>query len=98
MNTSKIRTCLDNPHGREAVFAGCDARSEERSVVIPLKRRVTLQRARKGASRTGFDALARTTLLRALQMRYGHLTRRASRLRASAAETRLMRIIETGSK
>ncbi len=29
------------------------------------------------ASRLGFDALARTTLLRALQMRYGHSTRRA---------------------
>jgi len=52
---------------------------------------------RKGASRMGFDALARNTLLRALRMRYGHSTRRASRLRASASETRLMRIIETGS-
>jgi hypothetical protein len=36
-------------------------------------------------------------LLRALQMRYRHSTRRAPRLRASASETRLMRIIETGS-
>jgi len=67
-------------------------------VVVPLKRRATLQRARKGASRMGFDALARTTLLRALQMRYGHSTRRASRLRARASETRLMRIFEPGSK
>jgi hypothetical protein len=46
----------------------------------------------------GFDALARTTLLRALQMRYGHSTRRASRLRASASETRLMRIFQSGSR
>ena len=45
----------------------------------------------------GFNALARITLLRALQMRYGHSTRRAPRLRASASETRLMRLIETGS-
>ena len=66
-------------------------------MVVPLKRRATLQRARKGASRKGFDALARTTLLRALQLRYGHSPRRASRLRASASETRLMRIAETGS-
>ncbi len=51
-----VRSCLENPHGREAVFAGCDARSEERSVVVPLKRRATQQRARKGASRLGFDA------------------------------------------
>ncbi len=96
------RTCLNNPHGREAVFAGCDARSEERGVVVPLKRRATLQRARKGASRIGFDALARNTLLRTLRMRYGHSTRRASRwrcvrIRARASETRLMRIFETGS-
>ena len=76
-----------------------DAMQEARSrrVVVPHKRRATPQRARKGASRMGFDALARNTLLRALQMRYGHSTRRASRLRASASETRLMRIIETGS-
>ncbi len=45
----------------------------------------------------GFDALARTTLLRALRMRYGHSTQRAPRIRASASETRLMRIVETGS-
>jgi hypothetical protein len=45
----------------------------------------------------GFDALGRITLLRALQMRYGHLTRRASRLRPSASETRLMGIVEIGS-
>jgi len=68
-----------------------------RGVVVPLKQRATPQRARKGASQLGFDALARTTLLRALQMRYGHSARRAPRLRASASETRLMRIIETGS-
>ncbi len=92
-----VRTCLKNPHDREAVFAGCDARSEERSVVVPLQRGASPQRARKGASRLGFDALARTTLLRALQMRYGYSTRRAPRIRASASETRLMRIIETGS-
>ncbi len=91
------RTCLNDPRGRDAVFAGCDARSEELSVVNPLKRQATLQRARKGASRMGFDALARTTLLRALQMRYGHSARRASRTRASASETRLTSFIETGS-
>jgi hypothetical protein len=81
-----------NPYGREALFAGCDARSEKRGVVVPLKRRATPQRARKGASRMGFDALARNTLLRALRMRYGHSTRRVPRLRTSASETRLMGI------
>ncbi len=53
-------------------------------MVVPLKRRATLQRARKGASRKRFDALARITMLRALQMRYAHSTRCASRLRTSA--------------
>ncbi len=87
-------------------------------MVIPLKRRATQQRARKGASRRakndkperpqrslsdGFDALARNTLLRALRMRYGHSTWRASRwrrdrIRARASETRLMRIVEAGSR
>jgi hypothetical protein len=66
-------------------------------VVVPLKRQATPQRARKGASRLGFDALARTTLLRTLRMRYGHSARRASRIRANASETRLMGIFETGS-
>ncbi len=66
-------------------------------MVVPLQRRATPQRAHKGASRLGFDALARPTLLRASQMRYGHSTRRAPRIRASASETRLMRIFETGS-
>ena len=66
-------------------------------MVSPLKRRATQQRARKNASQLGFDALAPTTLLRALQMRYGHSTRRASRIGANASETRLMRIVETGS-
>ncbi len=64
---------------------------------VPLKRQATLQRARKGASRLGFDALARTTLLRTLRMRYGHSARRASRIRPNASETRLMGIVETGS-
>ncbi len=54
-----IRTYLSIPHGREAVFAGCDARSEERGVVVPLKRRVTQQIARRGASLKGFVSLAR---------------------------------------
>ncbi len=97
-------------------------------MVIPLKRRATQQRARKGASRMGLirascpqpcgptlgasskiapgdfvDALARNTLLRALRMRYGHSTRRASHLRcdgfcARASETRLMRIAEADSR
>ncbi len=66
-------------------------------MVGPLERRATLQRARKDASRMSFDALARITLLRALQMRYGHSTRRAPRLRASASETRLTRTVETAS-
>ena len=60
-------------------------------MVIPLERQATPQRARKDASHSGFDALARTTLLRALQMRYGHFTRRASRIQTNASETRLMR-------
>jgi hypothetical protein len=93
----RIRTYLIIPHGREVAFAGCDARSEERSVVDPLERQATPQRARKGASRLGFDALTRTTLLRALRMRYGHSTRRASRIRANASETRLMGNYEIGS-
>ena len=66
-------------------------------MVIPLQRRATRQRARKGASRMGFDALARTTLQRALPRRYGHSTRRASRNRTTVSETRLMGTIETGS-
>ena len=66
-------------------------------MVIPPERQATLQRARKGASRMGFDALARTTLLRPLPMRKGHATRRASRIRANASETRLMGIDEMGS-
>ncbi len=37
-------------------------------------------------------------LLRALRMRYGHSTRRASRIRANASETRLMRNFEIGSR
>ncbi len=82
-------------------------------MVVPPERRATLQTALKEASRLakndspegpqrsfsgGFDALARPTLLRALQMRYGHSTRRASRIRANASETRLMGNIEIGSK
>ncbi len=71
-------------------------------MVIPPERRATPQTARKGASHSGFDALARITLLRGLRMRYGHSTRRASRLRsdrfrARASETRLMGNIEIGS-
>ena len=92
------RAYLNIPHGREAVFAGCDARSEERSVVVPLKRQATPQRARKGASRLGFDALARATLLRGLRMRYGHSARRAPRIRANASETRRMGNVEIGSR
>ncbi len=46
----------------------------------------------------GFDALPPDLMLRASRMRYGHSTWRTSRLRASASETRLMRIIETGSR
>ena len=75
-------------------------------MVVPPERRATPQTARQGASpfktsdvlirlavpayEWGFDALARATLLRALQMRYGHSARRASRIRANASETRLM--------
>jgi hypothetical protein len=36
-------------------------------------------------------------MLRALQMRYGHSTRRAPRIRANASETRLMGNVEIGS-
>ncbi len=67
-------------------------------MVVPPERRAAPQTTRKGASRTGFDALARATLLRALRMRYGHSTRRASRIRANASETRLMRNFEIGSR
>ena len=66
-------------------------------MVVPPERRATPQPTRKVASRTGFDALARPTLLRALRMRDGHSTRRASRIRANASETRLMGIEEMGS-
>ncbi len=66
-------------------------------MVVSLKRRATPQRARKGASRLGFDAPAPDFRLHALRMRDGHSTRRASRIRASASETRLMGIVETGS-
>lgn len=73
-----VRPHLNNPHGREAIFAECGARSEERGVVIPPKRRATLQRARKGASRLDFGAQAQNTSLRALPMAIG--VRRDSRL------------------
>ena len=66
-------------------------------MVVPPERRATLQTARKGASRKGFDALPPDFMLRALQMRYGHSTRRASRIRANASETRLMGNVEIGS-
>ena len=66
-------------------------------MVIPLKRRATQQRARKDASRMGFDALPPDFMLRALRMRYGHSTRRASWIRANASETRLMGNDEIGS-
>ena len=71
-----------------------------------------MQAARKGASRPakndkperpqgslsdGFDALPPDFMLRALQMRYGHSTRCASRIRANASETRLTGNIEIGS-
>ncbi len=59
-------------------------------MVVPPERRATSQTAREGASHSGFDALARITLLRPLRMRYGHSTRRAPHTRASASETRLM--------
>jgi hypothetical protein len=91
------RTYLRIPHGREARLAGWDARREEQNVVIPAERRATRQTARQGASRTGFNALARTILLRALRMRFGHSTRRASRIRTNASETRLMGNPEIGS-
>ena len=66
-------------------------------MVVPPERRATLQTARKGASRKGFDALPPDFMLRALRMRYGHSTRRAPRIRANASETRLMGNVETGS-
>jgi hypothetical protein len=91
------RTYLSIPHGREAALAGWDARREKQNVVVPSERRATTQTARQGASQKGFDALARATLLRALRMRYGHSTRRASRIRANASETRLMGNAEIGS-
>ncbi len=53
------RSGLNNIDGREAAFAGWAARSEERGVVVPLKRRATKQTACKGASRLGFAPLAR---------------------------------------
>ncbi len=60
-----------HPHGREADSAGWDARREERAVVIPLERRATQQHARRVASRSGFGAQARITLLRTLPMTTG---------------------------
>ena len=57
-HTPLLRTCLAVPRGREAAFAGLDARSEERNVVNPPKRRATQQAARKGASHMGFAAPA----------------------------------------
>ncbi len=60
-----------NPHGREADSAGWAARREERTVVVPLKRRITPQRTRRIASRTGFGAQARSTSLRTLPMTNG---------------------------
>ena len=64
---------------------------------VPPERQATLQTDRKGASRMGFDALPPDFMLRALQMRYGHSTRRASRIRTNASETRLMGNQKIGS-
>ena len=46
-------------------------------MVVPPKRRAMQQRARKGVSRLGFDALPPDLMLRALQMRNCHSMRRA---------------------
>ncbi len=48
-------------------FAGWDARSEERRVVVPLKRRATQQIGRKGASRR-VSPHCPTAMLLALRM------------------------------
>ncbi len=69
--TTHARTHLINPHGREADSAVWAARREERGAVVPHKRRVTPQHARRVASRTGFGAQARNTSLRALPMTVG---------------------------
>ncbi len=66
-------------------------------MAVPPERRATQQTTHKGASHSGFDTLARATLLRALRICYGHSTRHASRIRASASETRLMGSSEIGS-
>ncbi len=64
-----FRTHLMIPHGREADSAGWAVRREERGAVVPHKRRVTPQHARRVASRTGFSA--RNTLLQGLPMTVG---------------------------
>ena len=71
MNDRNSRTHLTHPHGREADSAGLAARREERGAVVPHKRRVTPQQARRVASRTGFGAQARNTSLRALSVTIG---------------------------
>jgi len=70
-------------------------------VVIPLKRRVTKQTARKGASQTGFAPLANAALLRTLRIIFNLGpaldAAHAAHLRPVATETRLMDITETAS-
>lgn len=63
------KTHLTNPHGCETDSAAWAARREERGAVVSHKQRVTQQRARRVASRTGFGA--RNTPLRALPMTNG---------------------------
>jgi hypothetical protein len=51
-------------------FAGCDARNEERGMVIPYRRRMTPQRARKHCSPASFPT--NRPLLRCLPRPWNH--------------------------
>ncbi len=75
-----------------------EQRSRPPAKALPVLLRSANRNDRRGPISDGFDALARTTLLRALRMRYGHSMRRASRLRSNASETRLMGNAKVGSK
>ena len=66
-------------------------------MVIPLKRRVTKQTARKGASRTGFAPLAQLLCCAPCEWPPALDAARAAHLRPVAAETRPMDITEAVS-
>jgi len=75
---------LTNPHGCETGSAAWAARREDCGAVVSHKRRVTQQRARRVASRTGFGAQAWNHAVASLANDQRHWVRLAPRLQARA--------------